>query len=73
MKSGTPSPRLWGEGQGEGFGLPVVVGLVAIAVWIGIDPFYPKLIKATSFDASGDVRFRRDKKPPCDWELADKL
>lgn len=30
--------------------LAVVVGLVAIAIWIGIDSFYPKFTQATPFD-----------------------
>ena len=30
--------------------LAVVVGLVAIAIWIGIDSFYPKFSQATPFD-----------------------
>jgi len=30
--------------------LAVVVGVVAIAIWIGIDPFYPKFGHATPFD-----------------------
>jgi CAAX prenyl protease-like protein len=30
--------------------LAVIVGLVAIAIWIGIDPFYPKFGSATVFD-----------------------
>jgi len=37
--------------------LAVVVGLVAIAIWIGIDPFYPKLTKASPFDPSGQWVF----------------
>ncbi len=30
--------------------LAIAVGLVAIAIWIGIDPFYPKFGSATAFD-----------------------
>jgi uncharacterized protein len=30
--------------------LAILVGLVAIAIWIGIDPFYPKFGTGTSFD-----------------------
>ena len=30
--------------------LAVVVGLVAIAIWIGIDPFYPKFASGAAFD-----------------------
>lgn len=30
--------------------LAVIVGLVAIGIWIGIDPFYPKLSNAAPFD-----------------------
>jgi len=30
--------------------LAVVVGVVAIAIWIGIDSFYPKFTQATPFD-----------------------
>src|ERR1700681_1719655 len=30
--------------------LAVIVGLVAIAIWIGIDPFYPKFGSAAAFD-----------------------
>ncbi len=30
--------------------LAVMVGLVAIGIWIGIDPFYPKLSSAAAFD-----------------------
>jgi len=30
--------------------LAVIVGLVAIAIWIGIDPFYPKFASGVAFD-----------------------
>jgi uncharacterized protein len=30
--------------------LAVIVGLMAIAIWIGIDPFYPKFGSGTAFD-----------------------
>src|SRR5882724_10704478 len=30
--------------------LAVIVGLVAIAIWIGIDPFYPKFASGAAFD-----------------------
>jgi CAAX prenyl protease-like protein len=30
--------------------LAVIVGLVAIAIWIGIDPFYPKFGSGSAFD-----------------------
>ena len=33
--------------------LAIVVGLVAIAIWIGVDQFYPKLSHAAPFDPSG--------------------
>ena len=33
--------------------LAVAVGLIAIAIWIALDPLYPKLSHATVFDASG--------------------
>jgi CAAX prenyl protease-like protein len=38
----SPSVSTWG--------LAVFVGLVAIVIWIGIDPFYPKMGKASPFD-----------------------
>src|SRR5579862_2069647 len=34
----------------QSWGLAILVGLVAIVIWIGIDPFYPKLGKAVPFD-----------------------
>ena len=34
-------------------GLAVVIGLVAIAIWIAIEPFYPKFSHAAPFDPSG--------------------
>jgi CAAX prenyl protease-like protein len=37
--------------------LAVAVGLVVIVIWIAIDPFYPKLTKATPYDASGQWFF----------------
>jgi CAAX prenyl protease-like protein len=33
--------------------LAVIVGLVVIVIWIGIDPFYPKFGSATVFDPMG--------------------
>jgi len=30
--------------------LAILVGLVAIVIWIGIDPYYPKMGKAAAFD-----------------------
>lgn len=33
--------------------LGIAAGLVAIALWIAIDPFYPKLSQAAPFDPSG--------------------
>jgi CAAX protease family protein len=33
--------------------LAVVIGLVAIAIWIAIEPFYPKFSHAAPFDPSG--------------------
>jgi CAAX prenyl protease-like protein len=41
--------------------LAILVGLVAIAIWIGIDPFYPKFGKAEVFDPGarwGFIGFR---------------
>ena len=37
--------------------LAVVVGLAAIAIWIWIDPYYPKIGRAEPFDASGQWAF----------------
>jgi uncharacterized protein len=37
--------------------LAVAVGLVAIAIWIGIDPWYPKLSPAPPFDPGGRYCF----------------
>ncbi len=34
----------------QSWGLAILVGLVAIVIWIGIDPFYPKMGKAAAFD-----------------------
>ncbi len=41
----------------RGLSLAVAVGLVAIAVWIVIDPLYPKLSEAAPLDASGRYGF----------------
>ena len=35
----------------------VVIGLVAIGIWIGIDPYYPKPGHTTAFDPSGKWLF----------------
>lgn len=35
----------------------VVIGVVAIAIWIAIDPYYPKLGKAAPFDPTGRWAF----------------
>ena len=35
----------------------VAIGLVAIAIWIAIDPVYPKLSKVVPFDATGQWLF----------------
>jgi membrane protease YdiL (CAAX protease family) len=62
----TPGPSGGGQtglsaplsgGVGGGLSLAIAVGLVAIAVWIVIDPLYPKLSQATPFDASGRHAF----------------
>jgi uncharacterized protein len=37
--------------------LCVLAGLVAIAIWIGIDPLYPKLSSSAPFDPSGRYCF----------------
>jgi hypothetical protein len=37
-------------GAGGGFLLAVIVGLVAIAIWIALDPFYPKMSASQPFD-----------------------
>jgi len=37
--------------------LPVIVGFVAIATWIVIDPLYPKLSHTAPFDPSGQYVF----------------
>ena len=37
--------------------LPVIVGLLAIAIWIAIDPLYPKLSHAAPYDPSGRYGF----------------
>jgi CAAX prenyl protease-like protein len=37
--------------------LAVTVGIAAIAIWIAIDPFYPKLGQRTGFDATGRWNF----------------
>jgi hypothetical protein len=37
--------------------LAVIVGLAAIAIWIGIDSFYPKFGKAEMFNANGEWVF----------------
>jgi CAAX prenyl protease-like protein len=39
------------------FGWAVAAGLLAIAIWIGIDPVYPKLSSAAPFDPSGRYAF----------------
>jgi CAAX prenyl protease-like protein len=49
--NGIPSPRLRGEG------LALIVGLAAIAIWIAIEPFYPKFSHAAPFDPSGRWAF----------------
>jgi CAAX prenyl protease-like protein len=37
--------------------LAVAIGLVAIAIWIGIDPYYPKLGNSLAFDPRGKGLF----------------
>jgi uncharacterized protein len=37
--------------------LAVAVGVVAIAIWIAINPFYPKLGKVSAFDPTGQWLF----------------
>lgn len=37
--------------------LAVVIGLGAIAIWIAIDPFYPKLSESQPFDPTGQWMF----------------
>jgi CAAX prenyl protease-like protein len=37
--------------------LAIAVGLVAIAIWIALDPFYPKLSSGPPFDATGQWVF----------------
>jgi uncharacterized protein len=46
---GASALQLWSWG--------IAAGLVAIAIWIGIDPFYPKLSAAAPFDPRGRYVF----------------
>jgi CAAX protease family protein len=48
----TPGPSAGGERTmaGQSWILAILVGLVAIVIWIGIDSFYPKFGKAAPFD-----------------------
>ena len=49
----TPGPSAGGELSApalQSWIFAVMIGLVAIAIWIGIDSFYPKFAQATPFD-----------------------
>lgn len=47
----TPVPSVRGEFQAGGSWVwAILIGLVAIVIWIGIDPYYPKFGKAAVFD-----------------------
>jgi len=51
------SPSTKGTFALQSWILAVAVGLVVIAIWIGIDPYYPKLGSSAAFDASGKWLF----------------
>jgi len=55
----TSQPRTGSEAGGAAVTwiLAIAVGLVAIAIWIGIDPYYTKLENTLAFDPSGKWLF----------------